>query len=190
IFGEHSSIKKQMEEAGDDIYSLPVREVFYLVRGRKKGCTKVCLVHGKFFQTIENEELIKQSFGQVLEERLKDSKEEISDELKDKILSMFRFQENFSKVRNVEKASVKLRFRIMTEVKIEGNILNSKKYPEIKDNTLNLVLPCHNNDEEKDIKHKMSIVFDEKELNLFNNFKIKHYFNGYFLVYQISLKNA
>lgn len=60
ISGEKSRIKQQMEEAGNDIYSLPVREVFYLVRGRKKDYVKTCLVHGSFFQTVEVEELIKQ----------------------------------------------------------------------------------------------------------------------------------
>ena len=45
VTGENSSIKQQMEDAGNNIFSLPVRQVFYLVRGRKKGNTKVCLVH-------------------------------------------------------------------------------------------------------------------------------------------------
>ena len=126
ISSEGSSIKQQMEEAGDNIYSLPVRDVFYLVRGKRKGNTKVCLIYGSFFETIKIEELISQSFLQVLEERLKESGEIISDDLKKMLLSIFSQQENFSKVRTVDKASVKLRFRIMTEVKDEGNILNTK----------------------------------------------------------------
>ena len=77
----------------------------------------------------------------------------------------------------------------MTEVKAEGNILNSKKYPEIKDDTLNLVLPCHNKKEENNILHKVSLAFNRKELKAFNIFKIKHHFNGYFLILQINLFN-
>src|SRR3990167_6068216 len=96
-------------------------------------------------------------------------------------------QENFSKVRNVEKSSVKLRFRIMTEVKAEGNILNPKKYPEIKDDTLNFVLPCHNGAQEQDNRRKLDEVFSKKELQDFSIFKIKHHFNGYFLVLQTEL---
>lgn len=126
VIGENSSIKQQMEGAGNDIFSIPVRDVFYLVRGRKKGNTKVCLVHGSFFETIGIDKLINQAFSQVLEERLKETGKNISDELRAKFLSIFSEQENFSKVRDVEKASVKLRFRIMTEVKAEGNILNPK----------------------------------------------------------------
>ncbi|MCR4319078.1 MAG: hypothetical protein NUV74_01910 [Candidatus Brocadiaceae bacterium] len=173
-----------MEDAGNDIFSLPIRDVYYLVRGRKKNHTKICLVYGSFFETISTENLISESFSQVLEERLKESGKEISDEFKQTLLSIFSQQVNFSKVRNVEKASVKLRFRIMTEVKAEGNILNPKKNPEIKDDTLNFVLPCHNEKEEKEIVNKAELVFDPGQFNIF---KIKHHFNGYFLVFQVSL---
>lgn len=133
------------------------------------------------------ENLISQSFCQVLEERLKDSEKEITDELKQTLVSIFSQQQSFSKVRNVDKSSVKLRFRIMTEVKAEGNILNSKKYPMIKDNTLNFILPCYNEQQEKDIFKKLKIVFLKKELRDFRIFKIKHYFNGHFLVLQTNL---
>ncbi len=176
-----------MEKAGNDIFSLPVRDVFYLVRGKKKEHTKVCLVYGSFFETISVENLISQSFYQVLEERLKESGKEISADLKQTLISMLSQQQSFSKVRNVEKSSVKLRFRIMTEVKAEGNILNSKKYPEIKDDTLNFVLPCHSDEEENNILRKAEIVFGKTELGQFNIFKIKHHFNGYFLVLQTSI---
>ncbi|MBI4546651.1 MAG: hypothetical protein HY707_01620, partial [Ignavibacteriae bacterium] len=144
IAGENSIVKRQMEKAGDNIFSLPVRDVFYLVRGRKKENVKVCLVYGSFFETIRINDLISGSFSQVLEERLKESGININEEFQSVLLSIFSEQENFSKVRTVENASVKLRFRIMTEVKAEGNILNPKKYPEIADNTLNFILPCHN----------------------------------------------
>ncbi len=187
ITTDSSIIKQQMEKAGNDIYSLSVRDVFYLVRGRKKEHAKVCLVNGSFFETISVDSLINNSFAQVLDERLKESGTEISGSVKDILSSIFSVQENFSRVRNVEKASVKLRFRIMTEVKAEGNILNSKKYPEIKDDTLNFVLPCDADEDEKNILGKAELVFDNKTLNSFKIFKIKHHFNGYFLVFQSPL---
>lgn len=187
ITGENSNIKHQMEDVGNDIYSLPLRDVFYLVRGRKKGSVKVCLVHGSFFETVQVESLIKQSFLQVLEERLNESGEHISDDAKIKLLSLLTEQQSFSKVRNVEKASVKLRFRIMTEVKAEGNILNTKKYPEIKDNTLNFVTLYHDDDEKENLIMKMKTIFGNKNLDSFDVFKIKHHFNGYFLVFQTAL---
>jgi hypothetical protein len=107
--------------------------------------------------------------------------------LKETLLSVFSQQQNFSRVRSVEKASVKLRFRIMTEVKSEGNILNLNKYPEIKDDTLNFVLPCYNGSEEKELMNKAKIVFNNTGFQQFVIFKIKHHFNGHFLVFQIPL---
>ena len=187
ILGKSSIIKQQMEKAGNDIFSLPTRDVFYLIRGKKGAHTKVCLVYGSFFETISVKNLISQSFYQVLTERLKESGKEISEELKEILMSVLSQQESFSKVRNVEKASVKLRFRIMTEVKAEGNILNSKKYPEIKDDTLNLILPYHDEQQEKDVYQKISTVFQKEELEAFQIFKIKHHLNGYFLVLQTPL---
>lgn len=187
ISGENSIIKQQMERAGNDVFSLPTRDVFYLVRGKKKQHTKVCLVYGSFFETIDIENLISQSFLQVLDEQLKESGKEISDELKQTLVSILSQQQSFSKVRNVEKSSVKLRFRIMTEVKAEGNILNAKKYPEIKDDTLNLILPCHNDEQERDTREKLKGIFSKTDLQNFSIFKIKHHFNGHFLVLQTKL---
>lgn len=75
----------------------------------------------------------------------------------------------------------------MTEVKAEGNILNSKKYPEIRDNTLNFVLPCHNDEEGKEELRKAEMVFGSPKLKEFVIFKMKHHFNGYFLVLQTQI---
>ena len=176
-----------MEDAGNDVYSLPARDVFYLVRGRKAGHTKVCLVSGAFFETISIEDLISESFMQVLNDNLNETNIEISQDVRNLIHKIFSEQENFSKVRTVEKASVKLRFRVMTEVKAEGNILNPKKYPEIHDDTLNFLLPCDSPNAEKSIMSKLSLVFRKKELEQFKIFKLKHHFNGYFLVFQAPL---
>lgn len=186
VVGESSGIGKQMKKNGDNPFSLPIRDVYYLTRGRKKEHTKVCLVYGSFFETINIGDLIQQSFSQVVEERAGEIDEKVSEEVKRAVISLFSKQQNFSRVRSVEKASVKLRFRIMTEVKAEGNILNSKKYPEIKDNTINLILPCHDAKQEKETLYKLDKVFGE-ELKSFSVFKIKHHFNGYFLAVQKAL---
>jgi len=188
ITSENSSIFKQMEIAGNNVYSLSERDVFYLIRGRKQSNLKVCLVHGSFFETISKEKLISYSFLQVFEERMKEKGKVVNDDLKELIYEVFSEQNNFSKVRNVEKASVKLRFRIMTEVKTEGNLLNSKKYPEILDNTLNLLVPCHCETDEKLIKENFKSVFAKEERKEYKIFKIKHHLNGFFIVFQTSIK--
>jgi hypothetical protein len=184
IKGENSTVKKQMEEAGDVIDSLPVRDVYYLVRGISKKNIKVALIHGNFFETVKSTDLISQSFEQVLNERLLEKELEIEENVKDLLVDIFSEQESFSKVRNVDKASVKLRFRIMTEVRAEGNILNSKKYPEISDNTVNLIIPCHDEQNEKLIMKHFSTVCD---ISQFKRLKIKHHLNGYFIVFQQNL---
>ncbi|MDQ3799363.1 MAG: hypothetical protein M3384_07935 [Acidobacteriota bacterium] len=182
IKGKNSEVLRQMIEAGDDISALPEREVFYLIRGQSKGNTKIALVHGSFFETVKVSELISKSFSQVLRESMESGQAKFDDETKAVLETLFSEQASFSKVRNVENASVKLRFRIMTEVKAEGNILNSKKYPEILDNTLNFILPSHNEDEDDLNIDKMNVVFDN--LTSFRIFHIKHHFNGNFLVFQ------
>lgn len=182
IPSENSTTFLQMKAAGDDVFSLEERDVYYLVRGRKGKHQKICLVHGGFFETIEVKELIRRSFAQVLDEKLADSN--FTDEDRERLASVFSEQEDFSRVRNVDEASVKLRFRIMTEVKPEGNILNSKQYPEIGDDTLNLVVPFHNVEERKDILQKMEIVMSVKNFKVFD---LKHPLNGWFLVFQAIL---
>ena len=182
VKAKNSEVLQQMKEAGDDILSLPEREVFYLIRGKSKDKSKIALVHGSFFETVEVGELISKSFSQVLHETIESNKTKLDDETKAILETLFSEQANFSRVRNVENASVKLRFRIMTEVKAEGNILNSKKYPEIGDDTLNFILPSHNEDEDRLNLDKMNVIFDN--LNSFKIFKIKHHFNGNFLVFQ------
>jgi hypothetical protein len=181
IKGENSEVFRQMTELGDDVFSLPQREVFYLIRGKKANKCKVALVHGSFFETVSVKDLISKSFNQVLKESIERTQTILDEKTKEILETIFSEQTSFSKVRNVENASVKLRFRIMTEVKAEGNILNPKKYPEILDDTLNFVLPATDDQLNFD---KMQIVFGENVTDLFQIFHVKHHFNGNFLVFQ------
>lgn len=182
---KNSEVLRQMELAGDDIFALPERDVFYLIRGKSKDKSKIVLVHGSFFETVKVGELISKSFSHVIKETLESGKADLDEKTKSLFETLFSEQKSFSKVRHVENASVTLRFRIMIEAKTEGNILNSKKYPEISDNTLNFILPSHNEDEDQLNIDKMNAVFDN--LNSFEIFQIKHHFNGNFLVFQTNL---
>jgi hypothetical protein len=142
-------------------------------------------VHRSFFETISTKELIRQSFGQVLDEKLAGTN--LSDEVKEHLGTIFSEQEDFSRVRNVDKASVKLRFRILTEVKPEANILNPKQYPEILDDSLNFVVPYHNEEEKAGILEKMGFVMGGNGMKEFKVFSLKHPLNGWFLVFQSNL---
>jgi len=185
IPSENSTTFVQMKNAGDDVFSLEERDVYYLVRGRKGGYQKICLVHGSFFETIEVKELIRQSFAQVLDEKLAGS--DISGADRELLESVFSEQEDFSRVRNVDKSSVKLRFRILTEVKPEGNILNPKQYPDIVDDSLNFVAPYRGEEENAKVIRKMETVMGKSSMMKLKVFSLKHPLNGWFVVFQTAL---
>lgn len=185
ISSEHGTTFLQMTKAGDDVFSLEERDVYYLVRGRRGNHQKICLIHGSFFETLDTKELIRQSFGQVLDEKLAGTT--VSEEVKEQLSAIFSEQTDFSRVRNVSKASVKLRFRILTEVKTEGNILNSKQYPDIKDDTLNFIVPYHSEDERTSVLEKMEIVIGKAGMKKLRTFSLKHPLNGWFVVFQTDL---
>lgn len=186
VLNERSSTHRQMTAVGDDVYSLSKRDVFYLVRGRKGNTIKVCLIHGSFFETVKVEALLRQAFAQVIDERLETGNFEISEETKQAFVELFSEQAGFSKVRDVENASVKLRFRVMTEAKTEGNILNSIKYPEIGNNTLNFLVPVYTPKDIEREQYRMKSALGESFNNL-STFQLKHPLNGYFLVFQVPL---
>ena len=191
VSGTANIIRTQMQEAGNDILSLPVRQVFYLARGKKSPNIKICLSHGKFFETIPVSTLISEAFGQALEERLAELELELSEPMKQALLDIFSEQETFSRTRSIDNASVRIRFRIMTQVEKSANLLNSNQYPEIGDNTLNFAVPCHDEEEERLHMQRMQTAFRQMNLShLYSQmdvFLLQHHFNGNFLIFQTNL---
>ena len=181
ITSENGIVFKQMQDAGDDVFSLEIRDVYYLVRGRKGGHQKICLIHGSFFETIPAEELVGETFSQVVDEELTDP--EINESIKGKLKKALSRQDIFGRVRSVEKASVSMRFRVLVEVKPQANILNPNLYPEILDDTLNFVSPFYTEDEKENLIINMKSVMGQ---NL-KVIEVKHPFNGWFLVFQTKL---
>ena len=178
----HGGLGAEMESNGDDVHSLPERQVYYLLRGKKKSAgVKICLVHGSFFETVSISQLIGDSFRQVFASA--------GFTLSEKFLSAFARQDIFSSVRKVEKSSVSLRFRIMTEARKEANIL--KNYTAIADNTLNLVVPLHGESETERNEIEKQILTAAQIANIQDNalrkFHIKHPLNGFFLVLSVPI---
>ena len=188
VRGRRSKIRDQMVETGDDIDSLAIRDVYYLVRGRKGQNVKICLVNGKFFETIPISSLVKESFEQVLNERLIEKGEELPDEVKSNIIRLFDDREVFSKTRHVNMASVNLRFRVMAEVSTDGNIL---QYDSIVDNSLTFLVPLDEKASEQEFRNRMKIAFEEcDQMSYWEQLLIStifHRLNGPFLAFQISL---
>ena len=120
------------------------RTVYYLIRGRIPDAkpfpvSKVCLVHGSFFETVSVPELVKKAFQQILSDfsTVNLDKSEFIRQPK---------QEDFARTRRVESSSVKIRFRVMTEVESKANLLLQSFAPVVKDNTLSLFVPLHCDD--------------------------------------------
>lgn len=174
-----SAIFQQLRALNEEIHLDIPRDVYYLIRGRKlkTQSIKVCLVHGSFFETIRAEELVRNAFEIILKERLENLSEPLDAELQHTLLTLFTDQDTFSRVRDVAQASVKLRFRVMTEAKKEGNCLNSTIYPQITDNTINLLLPY-----DRPVSDVPAGFAQHTE-----QFVLQHALNGPFNVYQARL---
>ncbi len=187
IGGKNSKTKLQMDAVGEDIDSLPNRDVFYFIRGRnnKDGDqVKVCLIHGSFFCTIPVKELIQESFRQLFESTIRESDVKIRDKLIMEVTNLFVNQSTFSQVRTINDASVKLRFRVMSEVRQEANILSDSQYPIILDDSVNLILPLDKNKTEEYYVDVMKKVFPGKEFNKLKVSKLQHNFGATFLLFQ------
>ncbi|MDE0093714.1 MAG: hypothetical protein OXO49_04320 [Gammaproteobacteria bacterium] len=120
-----------------------IRSVYYLIRGRVPTAkpfpvSKVCLVHGAFFETVASSELIRRAFQLILQDFCKI-------ELDQGTLIRQPRQEDFAQTRSIESSAVKIRFRIMTEVDARANLLRESCYPLITDNTLSLIMPLSKN---------------------------------------------
>ena len=125
-----------------------MREVYYLIRGRKQKHVKICFVHGSFFETIPAAEAIKDSLAQVFREVLSNnsaSSDSEAQQAAEKILAYEWKRENLSRVRKPQGAAITLRFRVMAEAMPEANLLNAKHYSVIKDDTLNMIVPANEN---------------------------------------------
>ena len=168
---------EQMKANGDDIHSLPVRQVYYLIRGCKSDeGVKVCLVHGSFFETVPVSRLIGESFRQALKS--------INIKLPERLIPAFSRQDLYSRARKVDEASVSLRFRVMAEARPEANILAN--YPDIEDNTLNLVLSLHDESVNEQIAESAAAIAGINNPNL-RYFQIQHVLNGPFLVLSVPI---
>ena len=168
-----------MIKAGNNLESSPYRDVYYLISGKNKDEQKIILVHGSFFETIPAKSLIREAFLKVI----KDADPNMSDDKLKELSKLFIEQKLFSQVRRITGASVKIRFRIMTEVETKANLLNSEYYPQIKPNTFNLCIPYKSDKAKKLINEKFGMLFNEIK---HTQFDLKHEIDGgKFIVFQI-----
>lgn len=167
-----------MQAVGDDVYSLESRAVYYLLRGRYATNKKICLVHGSFFETVPIHQLIQKGFAQMIRQTVTDHDPSLIEQLSALLSDLFSNPQNFNKVRQVEGASVSVRFRIMTEVNRYANLMNTALYPDISDDTLNLILPCSSLEAETLHRLYLQSALTEQEWNNLRVIRLTHAIDG------------
>lgn len=111
------------------------RDCFYLVRTKNKSpdACRLSVVQGTFFETIPNQELLKSLWKDLLEQS--GASIEQYQEILEHLANLERDQIAESRV--IERAAIKPRLRIMSEVVAEAN---PHRYQEIGERTVNLIL--------------------------------------------------
>ena len=141
-----TSIRESMLAAGEAPNWLPMREVYYLIRGSNRGNIKICLVHGSFFQSMKTRAVLQQALSQALEEHLEElslSQDQMG--LLASICERAILSDQFWKV---DRMTVEFNLGIQTPENHGLNILSSFHFRAVQDNTLNFIVPnypidCH-----------------------------------------------
>lgn len=112
-----------------------IRRCFYLVRTRAQSQeeVRVSLVEGTFFETLPNDKLLREVWKQLLRDA--GLPEQKAEEVVESLGALNR--EDIAISRHIDKASIKPRLRIMSEVEGEGN---PHTYSEIPARTANLIV--------------------------------------------------
>jgi hypothetical protein len=187
--------------------SVSDRDVFYLIRTHRgiKARTKISLVHGSFFETVPKRKLIPLAFNQVVDEHLSLSGVKVDATEKQKLVEQLTDERIFSKSRHVQGASIKPRFRVMSEVEPSGNPHHPKFYPAVSSASLNFIAPLQNALTEEFYMEQLMKSASERDWNSSKNgdciilkkgtetmntqvMRLQHHHNGAFVVLQVPLK--
>lgn len=126
-----------MLEKGELFDENEVRNVFYLIVGRKKTKpapqTKVCLITGSVFESISTTDTLIGASSQALDKSIDEMRAAFEG------YSAEEIQSQFAKSREVEGSSIKLRFRVMAEVSSKLNLLSDEMFPKIKPDSISLI---------------------------------------------------
>jgi hypothetical protein len=176
-----ASIKDGVVDYTKSNYYTFDRHCFYLVRthrcnGRR---VKLSVVDGSFFETVPKEHLFHQLFLQVLRNHIAKKQLKISEDVLRQVentLAYITDQTIIASSRIIEGASIRPRLRIMAEVHSEGNP-HSSHYPEIVENSFNLILKA--TPEVGELERELP-----QRIHGIRVFKIHHKRNGPHVVFQ------
>jgi len=176
------------------------RDCFYLVRTKNKypEC-RLSVVQGTFFETIPNQELLKSLWKDLLEQS--GVPIEQHKEILDYLAKLERDQIAESRV--IERAAIKPRLRIMSEVVADAN---PHRYQEIGERTVNLILKALSEDSSESLVQWILHCFSADDLRVravsedviiisddsggqikCRLLRIEHKLNGLHLVVQVQL---
>ncbi len=180
-------IYKSVKAAGEDAEAMPIREVYYLIRGKRLCYTKVCLVHGSFFETVDAEQVVRLALGEVLADCLNEDEPPISSDLMDVLSRVMAQEVSSQQFRNVENASVAFRLEVTADVIKKANILNSDYFPAIRDDTVSFVIPYRLEQDFRERRRHLKSVLTEEEWIAGRKMIIEHPLNGKFFVLSYAL---
>ena len=134
-----NNMKDQLLQVGEDLESVPQRDVYYLIRGMRRTTAsplaKTVFVSGSFFETVPTGEVLTSAFEQVAAASTSEDVD-VSE-----FTQHFDIQQAyFAETRRVEGSSISVRFRVMAEVDARANLLSDREYPMIGDNTLTMLV--------------------------------------------------
>ena len=184
--GRAARIYKSMEDAGEVSSWRRTRDVYYLIRGRNNGNTKVCLVHGRFFETtIKREYVLREALEEALAECME--KQPLSRDQFDSLWRVFEREVFSEKSHQVGIGTVEFQLGVQTHENIGANVLSSFYYPKIRDNTLNFVIPHFPAEKNAYRKSSLRRVLSSSEQDQGEEFSIDHPRWGKFFVLSYAL---
>jgi hypothetical protein len=131
-------------------YFSRLRRCFYLVRTRKRNAAnvRISLVEGSFFETLPKDRLLEEVWNQVLADSgvPEANRAAVVERLKE------LEQSSIARSRDIAKASVKPRLRLMAEVHPDANLHG---YKDILPRTVNLVLKHEEGYDEERLRRRL-----------------------------------
>ncbi len=182
-----NEIFKSMKAAGEEAESMPIREVYYLILGKRLCYTKVCLVHGSFFETVKAEQVVRLALVQALSDCMDEDKRTINAELMDLLTSVMAKEVFSHQLRHVKNASVAFRLEVDTDVIKKANILDPDYFPGIRDDTISIVVPYRIDEDFRERRRHLKSALTKEEWTAGRKMVMKHPMNGKFFVLSYAL---
>ncbi len=182
-----NEIYESMNAAGEDAKSMPIREVFYLIRGQRQCYTKLCLIHGNFFETANTEEVVQFVLGQVFADCLIEDERSIRPEHLDSLSRALAHEVLSNQYRSVKNASVAFRLQVEADVIEKTNILNPDYFPAIRDDTISFIIPYSMDIDFRQRRRYLKSLLTQEEWTAGRKMVITHPFNGDFFVLSYAL---